>query len=171
MIHIINLKIFLPQSWINMPLKKENGLRVIINHINKELRKAIKKDQDLKKWLTKLKSRLILKFLKYSVIMLLTWIRFISIDYFHSCNSAGSKLFWINCKVYFCNKYNKVDTDIALNENGNLILKTKKLLRLLMFALAQLLITLICIIGKTKLLLHQALLIKLMTLSIIMKNM
>ena len=55
-----------------MPLKKENGLRVIINNINKELPKAIKKDQDLKKWLTKLKSRLILKFLKYSVIMLLT---------------------------------------------------------------------------------------------------
>ena len=39
-----------------------------------------------------------------------------------------------------------------------------------MITLAQLLITLVYIIGKTKLLLHQTLLIKLMTLSRIMKN-
>ena len=50
-----------------------------------------------------------------------------NIDYFHSCNSAGSKPFWINCKLYFSNKYSKFDTDIVLNENGNLILKNEKI--------------------------------------------
>ena len=48
--------------------------------------------------------------------------------------------------------------------------KTKKLQKLLIVTLAQLLITLICIIGKTKFILHQAILMKLMTLSRIMKN-
>ena len=50
-----------------------------------------------------------------------------NIDYFHSYNSAGSKPFWINRKLYFSNKYNKVDTDIVLNENGNLILKNEEI--------------------------------------------
>ena len=47
-------------------------------------------------------------------------------EYFNSYNSADSKPFWINCKPYFSNKYNKADTDIVLNENGNLILKNKE---------------------------------------------
>ena len=49
------------------------------------------------------------------------------IEYFNSYNSADSKPFWINCKPYFSNKYNKADTDIDLNENGNLILKNKEI--------------------------------------------
>ena len=43
------------------------------------------------------------------------------IEYFNSYNSADSKTFWVNRKSYFSNKYNKANTDIALNENGNLI--------------------------------------------------
>ena len=37
-------------------------------------------------------------------------------EYFSSYNSADSKLFWVNCKPYFSNKYIKADTDIVLNE-------------------------------------------------------
>ena len=46
------------------------------------------------------------------------------IEYFNSYNSAGSKPFWINCKPYF---YSKADSDIVLNENGNLILKNEEI--------------------------------------------
>ena len=44
----------------------------------------------------------------------------------NSYNSADSKPFWVNCKPYFSNKYSKVDTDIVLNENGDLILKNEE---------------------------------------------
>ena len=49
------------------------------------------------------------------------------IEYFNSYKSAHSKPFWINCTPYFSDKYNKADTDIVLNENGNLILKNEKI--------------------------------------------
>ena len=49
------------------------------------------------------------------------------IEYFNSYNSAYSKLFWVNCKPYFSNKHNKVETDIVLNKNGNLILKNEEI--------------------------------------------
>ena len=75
------------------------------------------------------------------------------IEYFNSYNSADSKPFWINCKPYFSNKYNKADTDIVLNGKGNLILKNEEIAKT-MITFAQLLIILICISGKTKLLLH-----------------
>ena len=42
------------------------------------------------------------------------------IEYFNSYNSADRKPFWISHKSYLSNKYNKTDTDIVLNENGNL---------------------------------------------------
>ena len=49
------------------------------------------------------------------------------IEYFNSYNPADSKPFWMNCKPYFSNKYNKTDNDIVLNENGNLILKNEEI--------------------------------------------
>ena len=49
------------------------------------------------------------------------------VEYFNYYNSAESKPFWINCKPYFSNKCNKADTDIFLNENGNLILKNEEI--------------------------------------------
>ena len=33
----------------------------------------------------------------------------------------------VNCKSYFSNKYSKADTDIVLNENGDLILKSEEI--------------------------------------------
>ena len=47
-------------------------------------------------------------------------------EYFSSYTSTDSKPFWVNCKQYFSNKYSKADTDIALNENGDLILKNEE---------------------------------------------
>ena len=34
---------------------------------------------------------------------------------------------WVTCKPYFSNKHNKADNDIVLNEDGELILKNKKI--------------------------------------------
>ena len=39
--------------------------------------------------------------------------------------SNDNKPFWEKCKPYFTNKHSKVDTDIMLNENGELLLKDK----------------------------------------------
>ena len=50
-------------------------------------------------------------------------------EYFSSYNSADSKLFWVNFKPYFSNKYSKADTDIVLNENGDLILKNEEIVK------------------------------------------
>ena len=36
-----------------------------------------------------------------------------------------NKPFWDKCKPYFTNKHRKADTDIMLNENGELLLKGK----------------------------------------------
>ena len=36
------------------------------------------------------------------------------IKYFNCYNSAGSKPFWINCKPYFSNKYNRANTEILI---------------------------------------------------------
>ena len=47
--------------------------------------------------------------------------------YFSSYNSPDNKLFWVNCKPYFSNKFSKADTDIVLNENGDMILKDKEI--------------------------------------------
>ena len=46
-------------------------------------------------------------------------------EYFSSYNSTDSKPFWVNCKPHFSNKYSKADTDIVLNENGDLTLKNE----------------------------------------------
>ena len=58
--------------------------------------------------------------------MLLTW-TWAKFEYFSFYNSADSKAFWVNCKPYFSNKYSKADTDIFLNENGDLILKNEEI--------------------------------------------
>ena len=50
------------------------------------------------------------------------------LEYFNSYGSADNKKqFWIDCKPYFCNKHSKADTNINLNENGNLILKNEEI--------------------------------------------
>ena len=59
--------------------------------------------------------------------MLLTLNKQAKFEYFSSYNSADSKPFWVNSEPYLSNKYSKSDPDIVLNENGDLILKNKKI--------------------------------------------
>ena len=69
------------------------------------------------------------------------------LEYFSKYDSNDSKLFWVNCKPCFTNKYNKADTDIILSENGELILKTRKLRILSMIILYRMSTTLVWITG------------------------
>ena len=48
-------------------------------------------------------------------------------EYFSSYNPSDSKRFWLNCRPYFSNKYSKADTDIVLNENGDLVLESEEI--------------------------------------------
>ena len=46
------------------------------------------------------------------------------LGYFNNLKlGKDKKSFWEKCKPYFTNKYSKADTDIILNENGELLLK------------------------------------------------
>ena len=48
------------------------------------------------------------------------------LEYFNNLNlGKDNSPFWERCKPYFTNKHNKADTDIMLNENGELLLKDK----------------------------------------------
>ena len=72
-------------------------------------------------------------------------------------------MFWVNRKLYFSNKYNKANTDIVLNENGNLILKNEEIAKTFNYYFSAIVDSPSLNHGKTKLLLYQALLIKLTT--------
>ena len=48
------------------------------------------------------------------------------LEYFNNLKlGKDNKPFWEKCKPYFTNKHSKADTDIMLNENGELLLKDK----------------------------------------------
>ena len=48
------------------------------------------------------------------------------LEYFNKLKlDKDNKPFWEKCKSYFANKHSKADTDIMLNENGELLLKDK----------------------------------------------
>ena len=48
------------------------------------------------------------------------------LEYFNNLKlGKDNKPFWEKCKPYFTNKHSKADTDIILNENGELVLKDK----------------------------------------------
>ena len=48
------------------------------------------------------------------------------LEYFHNLKlGKDNSPFWKNFKPYFTNKHSKADTDIILNENGELLLKDK----------------------------------------------
>ena len=92
--------------------------------------KLLWKDQGFKIRLTKLKSRFISRGISYFkkqgnyVVKLNKQAKF---KYFNFYYSPDSTPFWVNCKPYFSNKCSKVDTDIILNENGNLTLKNEEI--------------------------------------------
>ena len=48
------------------------------------------------------------------------------LEYFDNLKlGKDNRLFWEKCKPYFTDKQSKVNTDIILNENGELLLKDK----------------------------------------------
>ena len=47
------------------------------------------------------------------------------LKYFNYLNLKDKKLLWEKCKSYFIKEHSKADTDIMLNENGELLLKDK----------------------------------------------
>ena len=48
----------------------------------------------------------------------------VKLEYFDNLKlGKDDKPFWEKCKPYFSNKHSKMDTDIMLNENGELLLK------------------------------------------------
>ena len=96
-------------------------------HINKELRKAIMKRSRLKNKANKTKKSINISNFKKQRNYVVNLNKQAKFEYFSSYNSADSKPFWVNCKPYFSNKYNKADTDIVLNENGDLILKNEEI--------------------------------------------
>ena len=50
------------------------------------------------------------------------------LEYFNNFDSSQeSKPFWVKCKPYFSNKHSKADTDIILQEKGDIIFKNKEI--------------------------------------------
>ena len=94
-------------------------------HINKELRKAIMKRSRLKNKANKTKKPIDISNFKKQRNYVVNLNKQAKLEYCSSYNSGDSKPFWVNCKPYFSNKYNKADTDIVLSEKGDLILKAK----------------------------------------------
>ena len=48
------------------------------------------------------------------------------LEYFDNLKlGKDNRPFWEKCKPYFTDKHSKADTDIILNENGELLLKDK----------------------------------------------
>ena len=94
-------------------------------HINKKLPEAIMKRSILKNKANKTKKPIDISNFKKQHNYVANLNKETKSEYFSSYNSADSKPFWVNCKPYFSNKYRKPDTDIVLNENGDLILKSE----------------------------------------------
>ena len=95
-------------------------------HINKELRKTIMKRSRLKSKANKTKKSIDTSSFKKQHNYLVNLNKQAKFEYFSSYNSTDSKPFWVNCKPY-SNKHSKADTDIVLNENGDLILKNEEI--------------------------------------------
>ena len=89
--------------------------------INKELRKAIMKRSRLKNKANKTKKPIDISNFKKQRNYVVNLNKQAKFEYFSSYNYADSKPFWVNCKAYFSNKYSTADTDVVLNENGDLI--------------------------------------------------
>ena len=96
-------------------------------HINKELRKDIMKRSRFKNKANKAKKATCISNFKKQHIYVVNLNKQANFEYFSSYDSTDRKPFWVNCKPYFFNKYNKTDIDIVLNENGELIFKNEEI--------------------------------------------
>ena len=95
-------------------------------HINKNLRLAIMKSSKLEYKPNKTKNSLdIINYQKqHNYVTKLN--KTAKLEYFnHLKLGKDNKPFWEKCKPYFTSKHSKADTDIMLNENGELPLEHK----------------------------------------------
>ena len=96
-------------------------------HMNKMLRQAIMTRSRLKNKANKTKNHLDIRNYKKQRNIVVNLNKEAKLQYFNNYYSTNTKPFWENCKPYFSNKHSKVDTDIILSKNRNLILKNDKI--------------------------------------------
>ena len=95
--------------------------------MNKMLRQAIMKRSRLKNKANKTKTHLDIRNYKKQQNIVVNLNKEAKLQYFNNYYSTNTKPFWENWKPYFSNKHSKIDTDIILSKNGNLILKNDKI--------------------------------------------
>ena len=111
-----------------MPLKRKKLIRGNNKpHMNKMLRQAIMTRSRLKNKANKTKNHLDIRNYKKQRNIVVNLNKEAKLQYFNNYYSTNTKPFWENCKPYFSNKHSKVDTDIILSKNRNLILKNDKI--------------------------------------------
>ena len=95
-------------------------------HMNNNLRRAIMKRSKLKNKANKTKNPLDIVNYKKQRNYVTKLNKTAKLEYFNNLKlGKDNKPFWEKCKPYFTNKHSKADTDIMLNENGELLLKDK----------------------------------------------
>ena len=94
--------------------------------MNNNLRRAIMKRSKLKNKANKTKNPLDIVNYKKQRNYVTKLNKTAKLEYFNNLKlGKDNKPFWEKCKPYFTNKHSKADTDIMLNENGELLLKDK----------------------------------------------
>ena len=97
-------------------------------HMNKMLRQAIRKRSRLKNKTNKTKTHLDVRNYEKQQNIAVNLNKEAKLQYFNNYDLTNTKTFWENYKPYFSNEHSKADTDIILNENGDLILKIDKIM-------------------------------------------
>ena len=97
-------------------------------HINKTLRHEIMKRSKLKNKANMTKNPSDIMNYKKQRNYVVQLNKKAKLEYFNNFDSSqGSKPFWVKCMPYFSNKHSKADTDIRLNEKGDIIFKNKEI--------------------------------------------
>ena len=96
--------------------------------MNKMLRQAIRKRSRLKNKTNKTKTHLDVRNYEKQQNIAVNLNKEAKLQYFNNYDLTNTKTFWENYKPYFSNEHSKADTDIILNENGDLILKIDKIM-------------------------------------------
>ena len=97
------------------------------SHVNKMLRKAIMKRSKLKNKANKTKLPVDINNYKKQRNYVVNLNKSAKFGYFNRYDCKDGKPFWVTCKPYFSNKHSKADNNIVLNENRELMLKSKEI--------------------------------------------
>ena len=93
------------------------------HHMNKNLTRAIMKRSKLKNKVNKAKHPLDIRNYKKQLNYVTKLNKTARLEYFNNLKLGNvNKPFWEKCKPYFTNKHSKADTEVMLNENGELLL-------------------------------------------------